>query len=62
MQRWYIPPTNGAGGFFIPEGGSLDTHSTRFLADTAVCIAILSLAGSLLLALVGLGRQVRRRS
>ena len=40
----------------------MDTLSTLLLADTAVCIAILSLAGSLLLALVGLGRQVRRRS
>ena len=46
----------------MPEGGSMDTLSTLLLDGTAVCIAIFSLAGSLLLALVGLGRQVRRRS
>ncbi|WP_022655350.1 hypothetical protein [uncultured Desulfovibrio sp.] len=40
----------------------MDTFSTLLLTDTAVRIAILSLAGSLLLSLVGLGRQARRRS
>ena len=46
----------------MPEGGSMDTHSTLLLADTAVCKDIRSLAGSVLLGLGGLGRQVRRRS
>ncbi len=40
----------------------MDTLSTLLLADAAVRIAMLSLAGSFLLSLVGLGRQAHRRS
>lgn len=40
----------------------MDIFSTLLLADTAVRIAILSLGGALLLSLISLGRQTRRRS
>lgn len=39
----------------------MDVLSTLLMADFAVRIAMLSLAGSLLLALFSLGRQARRR-
>jgi hypothetical protein len=57
-----MPPITGIGGFFMPEGGPMDIFSTLLLADTAVRIAILSLGGALLLSLISLGRQARRRS
>lgn len=40
----------------------MNIFSTLLLADTAVRIAILSLGGALLLSLISLGRQARRRS
>lgn len=46
----------------MSEGGPMDILSTLLLADTAVRIAILSLGGALLLSLVALSRQARRRS
>lgn len=39
----------------------MEIFSTLMLADAAVLTAVFSLAGSLLLALVGLGREARRR-
>lgn len=39
----------------------MEIFSTLWLADAAVLAAILSLAGSLALALFHLGRQARRR-
>lgn len=39
----------------------MEVFSTLWLADAAVLTAIFSLAGSLLLALFGLGRQARRK-
>lgn len=47
--------------FYDLRGGIMDVLSTLLMADLAVRIAMLSLAGSLLLALFSLGRQARRR-
>ena len=57
-----MPPITGIGGFFMPEGGPKDILSNLFLADTTVLIAKMSQGGALLLSLISLGRQARRRS